>query len=71
MFLLVLLLIAATGAMSSAEAQGSTPDAAASPRFPANLDLVALPITVRDAKGRPVSDLHQQDFELTRAHLWR
>src|SRR5277367_523520 len=61
---LVLLLIAATAAMSSAEAQDSTSGAAASVRFAANVDLVTLPITVRDAKGRPVSDLLQQDFEV-------
>lgn len=61
---LVLLLIAATAATSSAEPQDSTSDAATSLRFSTNVDLVTLPITVRDAKGRPVSDLHQQDFEV-------
>jgi VWFA-related protein len=50
--------------MSSAEPQDSTSGAATSLRFSANVDLVTLPITVRDAKGRPVSDLHQQDFEV-------
>lgn len=64
MFPLVLLLIAATAATGSAEPQDSTTDAAASVRFSANVDLVTLPITVRDAKGAPVSDLHQHDFEV-------
>jgi Ca-activated chloride channel homolog len=62
MFLLVLLLIAATAAMSSAEAQDPTSGAAV--RFSANVDLVTLPITVRDAKGTPVSGLQRQDFEV-------
>jgi VWFA-related protein len=29
-----------------------------------NVDLVALPVTVRDAKGRAVSDLRREDFEV-------
>src|SRR5438876_4665320 len=29
-----------------------------------NVDLVVLPATVRDGKGRPVSDLREQDFEV-------
>jgi Ca-activated chloride channel family protein len=61
---LVLLLIAAIVAMSSAEAQDSTSGAAASARFSTNVDLVTLPTTVRDAKGLPVADLHQQDFKV-------
>ncbi len=64
MFPLVLFLILATTVLNSAEAQDSTPDAAASVRFSANVDLVTLPITVRDAKGAPVSDLHREDFEV-------
>ncbi len=62
MFSLVLLLIVATAAMSSAAAQDSTSGAPV--RFSANVDLVTLPITVRDTKGRPVTDLLQQDFEV-------
>jgi Ca-activated chloride channel homolog len=62
MFLLALLIIATSAAMSTAEAQDSTSGASASVRFAASVDLVTLPITVRDAKGRPASDLHQQDF---------
>ena len=64
MSLLVLLLIAVTAALNSAEPQDSTSDAATSLRFSANVDLVTLPITIRDARGRPVSDLRQQDFEV-------
>ena len=62
MFALVFLIIATSAAMSTAEAQDSTSGASASVRFAASVDLVTLPITVRDAKGRPASDLHQQDF---------
>jgi Ca-activated chloride channel homolog len=61
---LVLLLIAATAAISFAEAQDPTSGAATPLRFSANVDLVALPTTVRDAKGRPVSDLSRQDFNV-------
>ncbi len=33
-------------------------------RISVNVELVALPVTVRDAKGRPVVDLRERDFEV-------
>jgi Ca-activated chloride channel family protein len=65
MLLLVFLLMAATAALGSAAVQDPTSEAAPSFRFSANVDLVTLPITVRDTKGRPVSDLRQADFEVS------
>jgi Ca-activated chloride channel homolog len=59
----VFLSIVATAALGSAAVQDPASEAPAL-RFSVNVDLVALPVTVRDAKGRTVSDLSQQDFEV-------
>jgi Ca-activated chloride channel homolog len=60
----ILLLIVATAARISAVIQDPASEAPAAFRFSVNVDLVALPVSVRDAKGRTVSGLSRRDFDV-------
>lgn len=56
-------LLAASGFLSAAGQQSSTPQAPTQP-IGSGVSAIVVDVVVRDAKGRPVTDLTKEDFEL-------
>jgi len=62
---LAIILLIAPGALAQSQAgAASNAQDPASYRFSVDVDLVVLPITVRDQQDRHVSDLHEGDFKI-------